>query len=217
MNKTHFIYLFVSLTAIAVVGSGCHQTPQTDPKESQSQPQDSGELPVLVTLPPFALSDQTGERFDSDRLTGKIWIANFIFTRCRATCPVQTANLVTLQKKLEKLSAGADVELISITVDPDYDTPEVLAAYAEQAGVDTGHWHFLTGPREEIWELCKTGFKLAVADAPPDANTLILHSDRFILIDRRGRVRGFFAGTTAEGLAAVHKSVEQLLQADGEP
>ena len=217
MNETGFMYRLVCLIAVAVVGAGCNQSPQTEPKELQSQTQGSGDLPVLVTLPPFALTDQTGERFDSDRLTGKIWIGNFIFTRCRATCPVQTANLVTLQKRLEKMPGGADVELVSITVDPVYDTPEVLAAYVEQKDADTGPWHFLTGSREEIWELCKTGFKLAVSDAPPDANTLILHSDRFILIDRRGRVRGFFEGTTEEGVTAVHKGVEQLLQEESEP
>ena len=156
------------------------------------------------------------EQFGTDQLTGKIWIGNFIFTRCTATCPAQTANLVTLRKRLEKLPGGADVELISITVDPDYDTPDVLAAYGEQAGADTEHWHFLSGSREEIWRLCKTGFKLAVDDAPPDANTLILHSDKFILVDRRGRIRGFFAGTTAEGIATIHEAVGHLLQAESE-
>ena len=95
---------------------------------------------------------------------------------------------------------------------PDHDTPEVLAAYADQAGAETEQWHFLTGSRNEIWELCKTGFKLAVDDVPPQANTLILHSDRFILVDRQGRIRGCFEGMSEEGIAATGAGLERLLE-----
>ena len=200
----------VSLALIIV--PACGPAPEIASDATSTTTAGGTELPVLVTLPPFVLTDQLGQPFGTAQLAGKPWVGNFIFTRCAATCPSQTANLRDLQERLEKLPGGANVQLISITVDPDHDTPDVLAAYADQAGADSANWHFLTGTREEVWELCKTGFKLAVADAPPEANTLILHSDRFILVDPEGRIRGFFTGTTEEGCAATYAGLQQLLE-----
>ena len=205
------------LAAVSVVLSACGRAPQTAATGTLTPAGGGKELPVLVTLPPFALTDHLGQSFGTGQLAGKFWIGNFIFTRCVATCPAQTANLGALRKRLEELPGGADVQLVSITVDPDYDTPEVLAAYADQAGADSEHWRFLTGSRENIWKLCKTGFKLAVADAPPEANTLVLHSDRFILVDRQGRIRGFFEGTTEEGIAATYAGLQQMLEQESSP
>lgn len=204
-------------TALVVVLSGCGRVPQTASTETLSPAAGGTELPVLVTVPPFSLTDHLDQPFGMDQLAGKFWVGNFIFTRCTATCPVQTANLGRLRQQLEKLPGGADVQLVSITVDPDHDTSEVLAAYANRAGVDSEDWHFLTGSRDKIWELCKTGFKLAVADAPLEANTLILHSDRFILVDRQGCVRGFFNGTTEEGITGAYAGLQQMLELQSSP
>lgn len=200
------------LVALAMVFLGCGRVPRSTITETLSPTTKSNELPVLVTLPPFTLTDHLGQSFGMQQLAGKFWIGNFIFTRCTATCPIQTAHLERLRQRLESLPGGTDVQLVSITVDPDHDTPEVLAAFADQATIDTEDWHFLTGSRDKIWKLCKTGFKLAVADAPPEANTLILHSDRFILVDRQGSIRGFFDGTSEEGVAATYAGLQQLLE-----
>ena len=201
------------LLLFAIVGFACERNAGTSTENGDVVVSRSDGLPVLVTLPSFSLTDQTGQTFASDQLAGKIWIGNFIFTRCPATCPIQTANLSALQPRLQQLDGGkGNIHLLSITVDPEYDTPNILSEYAARADADTEHWHFLTGAREEIWPLCKQGFKLAVGDNPPEANSLIMHSSKLILVDGQGRIRGFFEGTTEEGVSAAFDGVQTLLQ-----
>jgi protein SCO1/2 len=206
------------LVAVMLLGPACNQTGNTTTEpaaaELQASDQERLDLPVLATLPPFSLTDESGQQFGTDQLNGKTWIGNFIFTRCPSTCPVQTANLQRLQRRLKKLAGWENIQLISFTVDPNYDTPDVLADYAKRADADPEHWHFLTGSREDIWSLCKKGFKLAVADAPPEADSLIMHSPMFVLVDGQGRIRGFFNGTTKAGIADISQGLEQLLEED---
>lgn len=211
INSTSLEFWFPLLLAAMVAAPGCRRAPQTAERGPEKPAAVQNDLPVLVTLPPFALRDESGQPFGTDQLAGKFWIANFIFTRCPTTCLLQTAQLKALRQRLELLPGGPDVQLISITVDPDHDTSEVLAAYSELAGAESENWHFLTGSRDEIWALCKTGFKLPVAEAPPEANSIILHSDRFMLVDRQGRIRGFFEGTTEEGSSAIYAGLQHML------
>lgn len=177
----------------------------------------SNELPVLVQLPEFTLQDQNGAGFGSVQLNDKPWIANFVFTRCPTTCPIQTRNLAKFQKQLKKIEGGDEVELVSITVDPDFDTSAVLADYAKRMEADPEGWHFLTGSRDEIWDLCKKGFKLAVDDSPPRAPSPIIHSSRMMLVDRDGQIRGFYEGTTREGMKDLRLAVEKLIAVEKEP
>lgn len=211
--------LFRSLAIVVLLffTSGCSQG---DSKSKSNKPavqktsSQSSELPVLVQLPDFALRDQTGERFGSEQLKDKPWIANFVFTRCPTTCPIQTRNLAKFQKQLKKIPGGEQIELVSITVDPNFDTSAVLADYAKQMQADPERWHFLTGSREDIWDLCKKGFKLAVDDAPPEAPSPIMHSSRMMLVDREGQIRGFYEGTTREGMNELRMGLENLLQSE---
>lgn len=211
--------LFRSLPIVVLlfVISGCSQG---DSKSKSNKPpvqetsSQSSELPVLVQLPDFALRDQTGESFGSEQLKDKPWIANFVFTRCPTTCPIQTRNLAKFQKQLKKIPGGEQIELVSITVDPNFDTSAVLADYAKQMQADPERWHFLTGSREDIWDLCKKGFKLAVDDAPPEAPSPIMHSSRMMLVDRKGQIRGFYEGTTREGMNELRMALENLLQSE---
>ena len=211
--------LFRSLAIVVLLffTSGCSQG---DSKSKSNKPavqktsSQSSELPVLVQLPDFALRDQTGESFGSEQLEDKPWIANFVFTRCPTTCPIQTRNLAKFQKQLKKIPGGEQIELVSITVDPNFDTSAVLADYAKQMQADPERWHFLTGSREDIWDLCKKGFKLAVDDAPPEAPSPIMHSSRMMLVDREGQIRGFYEGTTREGMNELRMGLENLLQSE---
>ena len=211
--------LFRSLSIVVLLFfiSGCNQG---DSKSKSRKPpvqetsSQSSELPMLVQLPDFALRDQTGENFGSEQLEDKPWIANFVFTRCPTTCPIQTRNLAKFQKQLKKIPGGEQIELVSITVDPNFDTSAVLADYAKQMQADPERWHFLTGSREDIWDLCKKGFKLAVDDAPPEAPSPIMHSSRMMLVDREGQIRGFYEGTTREGMNELRMALENLLQSE---
>lgn len=164
------------------------------------------------TLPDFSLTERSGRTVRKADLAGRYWIADFIFTRCTGVCPLLTARMSSLAAAVSRVPGGDQVRLISITVDPAWDTPEVLSRYAAgpAAGVRGDRWLFLTGAPEEIYRLVKDGFRLSVAERPPgpgDAGDLITHSDRLVLVDPAGRITGYYHGTDD---AAVDKLVMDL-------
>jgi protein SCO1/2 len=151
-------------------------------------------LPDLGAVPPFALTDRSGASVSERDLDGHVWIADFVFTHCPDFCPALTARMAHLQATLP---ADHDpVRLVSITVDPVRDTPDVLDGYARQVGARP-EWLFLTGARDAVAALLRDGFRVAFADdGPPDSP--ITHSDRFVLVDRHRRIRGYYHGTEPE-------------------
>lgn len=156
-------------------------------------------LPVLAELPPFALVERSGAALDKAALAGRPAIVDFIFTRCPASCPRLTARMKELEKRLPERST---VRLLSITVDPEHDRPEVLTRYADgwQAGP---RWLFATGERAAIWELVRKGFLLAVEETPEDTTSPILHSNRFALVDGEGRLRATYLAFEEDALDRV--------------
>ncbi len=156
-------------------------------------------LPVLAELPPFALVERSGAALDKAALAGRPAIVDFIFTRCPASCPRLTARMKELEKRLPERST---VRLLSITVDPEHDRPEVLTRYADgwQAGP---RWLFATGERAAIWELVRRGFLLAVEETPEDTTSPILHSNRFALVDGQGRLRATYLAFEEDALDRV--------------
>jgi protein SCO1/2 len=163
-------------------------------------------LPVAGTVPDFALTERTGSTVSAADLSGRVWIANFVFTRCPDVCPALTARMATLSRALP---AGADgVRLVSFSVDPGHDTPAVLQAYAARAGAGPD-WLFLTGSRAALATLLRDGFRLAWADGgPPTAP--ITHSDRFVLVDRALRIRGYYHGSDPAELARLERDARTL-------
>lgn len=149
-------------------------------------------LPVLFPAPTFELTDQNGGTFSSTELAGRVWIANFMFTQCQATCPRQTSKLAELQARIAKWPHATRVRFLSITVDPERDAPARLLEYAKNYDADPARWKFLTGTRADLWTLSKEGFKLPVADNATDSSNPITHSARFVLVDAEGRVRGVY-------------------------
>lgn len=156
-------------------------------------------LPVLAELPPFALVERSGAALDKAALAGRPAIVDFIFTRCPASCPRLTARMKELEKRLPERSTA---RLLSITVDPEHDRPEVLTRYADgwQAGP---RWLFATGERAAIWELVRKGFLLAVEETPEDTTSPILHSNRFALVDGEGRLRATYLAFEEDALDRV--------------
>ena len=157
----------------------------------------SRDLPVLDQLPEFSLVERGGEKIGLADLRGKVWVANFVFTNCTGPCPLLSAQMQSLQEPTKGLP---NVRLVSISVDPDRDTPEVLSAYAGRFGADPDRWLFLTGHRHAVYGLIREGFKLGLQaageghDGHSEASQ-ILHSLRFALVDVRGRLRGYYDGT----------------------
>ena len=168
--------------------------------------------PILLTLPDFKFINQAGEPFGSEQLRGKVWIANFIFTRCVLSCPVQTTPMATLQQQLAQSRGWQDIALVSFSVDPEHDTPQVLAEYGEGYDADFAHWRFLTGERSSIWDLSKNGFKLPVEERPMEVGLPLFHAPHLILVDQQLRIRGFYNGMTSEEFDQIRDNVERVLR-----
>jgi len=162
--------------------------------------------PVIGQLPAFSLTDSSGAPFGSDDLAGQVWVADLIFTRCTSICPLLTAAMRRLdQRYLEEGVEG--IRLVSFSVDPEYDTPEVLREYSESFGIDPARWSFLTGPPERVRELVVEGFRTGLGPRTENADLIeIAHSAKFVLIDWKGRIRGYY-DVDMEGLDEVfHRS-----------
>jgi len=169
------------------------------------------DLPVYKTLPEFQLTAQNGQAFGSADLDGKVWIADFIFTRCAGICPLMSTRMRALQTELEP---AAGVRFVSISVDPEHDTPEVLQEYAKKYGAEAGRWYFLTGPKAKIFEMTQRDFMLGVGDVPEadreNAGQMVQHSSKFVLVDGEGRVRGFYDSDDESALKKLVKNAENL-------
>ncbi len=124
-------------------------------------------LPVYGTVPDFALTDQSGRPVQRGNLDGKVWIASFIFTNCPDECPLMTSDLARLQSDMAHM---ADFRLVSISVDPERDTPVVLSQYAERFNANPERWFFLTGDKQAIYRLAKEGFRLGIVDPAESAH-----------------------------------------------
>jgi len=165
------------------------------------------EVPVWGTLPEFDLINQSAEPYGTRQLEGRPWIADFIFTRCPDRCPMLTREMSRLQTELRG-RGWDDVMLVSISVDPASDTPEVLAAYAAKQGANQDGWQFLTGTRDGIWSLSVDGFKLGVAEAGDTGKGPILHSNRFVLADGQRQIRGYYDAFDSDDRAKLLRDLE---------
>ena len=159
------------------------------------------------TVPAFQLTNQNNQPFGTEQLDGKVWIIDFIFSACPGPCPMISSRMSELQKPLE----NTDVHLVSVTVDPEKDTPEILRGYAEKLGAQPGRWDFLTGPKAAIYDLSRTGFKLPVSE-DSDTPGVPAHSTRAVLVDRRGSIRGYYDLTAGDTLTKLVADTNQLLR-----
>jgi protein SCO1/2 len=184
-------------------------------------------------VPDFALTERSGRQITRADLFGKVWIADFFYTECPDVCPLLSTHMARLQ---DALAQAPDVRLVSISVDPEHDTPEVLAAYATRYGADPDRWLFLTGPKDAIYRLAIDGFHLGIVDrgdqaqgrtsqgrswlgsrsawahAVPNAERALIHSSRFVLVDRQAQIRGYYYGTDWESLDRLQKNAKIVLR-----
>jgi cytochrome oxidase Cu insertion factor (SCO1/SenC/PrrC family) len=233
-----------------------------------SHPRSGGERPLehlgdFGTVPEFVLTERSERRVTRNELLGLVWVTNFFYTTCPDTCPLQSARLARLQRDF---ADDRDVRLVSISVDPEHDTPEVLRDYAQRFGADPARWLFLTGDKAHIHRLAQEGFRLSVVDpgaapsqalqAPPvgapsgpqsqlrswdrHAHRLalwplkallprvlelrlawahsgaehmpLLHSSRFVLVDRQARIRGYYHSDEEAAWQRLHRDVRTVLR-----
>jgi protein SCO1/2 len=162
----------------------------------------------LGALPTFSLVDQTGAPVTNATLSGKIWVADLIFTHCTTFCPQLTGRMKQLSAELP---ADASVRLLSVSVDPIHDAPDTLRQYITLHGVDTSRWTFVTGAVPTIYTLVKHGFHLPLDSVGGEQTGYpIIHSPRFVLIDKRGHMRGYYNGLQDSARSQILQDIEVL-------
>jgi protein SCO1 len=200
-----FVWGFLLLVIVIIVGAFIRS------KLEPAKP-----LLIYGQVADFSLTNQNNEIISMENLRGKIWIADVIFTRCPLQCIRMTKRMRELQ---EALPNDKRIRLVSVTADPQSDTPEVFKKYAQQYGADQSRWHLLTGARAEINRLVVEGLKLVIYEKKPEEREvpadLFLHSTKFVLVDQQGRVRGWFDGENPASKPEIIRAVKTLLREGG--
>jgi protein SCO1/2 len=160
-------------------------------------------LPSFGVVPDFTLTDQDGASFNSTALSQKVWVADFIFTNCPGPCPRMSSQMHEVQAAFE---SGDDIRFVSFTVDPERDTPPVLAAYARHFEADPHKWFFLTGAAPDLNRMSRGVFMLG------DVDGSLQHSTRFALMDRESRIRGYYLTSEPDAITRLIADATRLLK-----
>jgi protein SCO1/2 len=159
------------------------------------------DLPFLGQVPAFAMISQDGKAFNSESLAGHVWIADFIFTHCEGACLRMSSQMHKVQTAT---ASDPQIRLLSFTVDPARDSPAVMAAFASRYQANPARWSFLTGEPKTLQILSRDTFKLS------DVDGSLNHSTRFVLVDKRGRVRGIYGTQDDDPVGKVVADARQL-------
>lgn len=160
-------------------------------------------------IPEFAFTNQVGKTVGRAEMEGMVTIVDFFFTSCPSICPKMSAEMERVNDMFRDYD---NVRIMSISIDPTYDTPEILKEYADEHNAKAGKWDFLTGGVQETYDLAKCGFMIPTVDGmgvPDD----FVHSDKFMLIDELGRIRGYYSGTSREDVDLLMLETKVLLHA----
>ncbi len=195
--------LFIVLVGLVVLQL---RTPRAVPRQPALE-----RLARYGPAPDFSLVERSGRTLSAGDLRGRVWIADFIYTQCQDTCPLQSRAMAALQADLKTYG---DLRSVSITVDPLTDSPALLSRYADRYGADPERWLFLTGELREIRRIVQDGFRLSaapVAGRTPDP--VVFHSARFVLVDRDGEIRGYYDSNDPQALKRLLENARSLLDA----
>ncbi len=214
MDSSKFRFLLLSLAVAGlgiVLGTALWLRLGFQPRFYSEQRNSSGDMKPYGVVPEFTLTERDGSLVSLQQLRGKIWIADFIYTSCTDTCPLQSAMMEKLQ---QEYAANPDIRLVSFTVDPERDTPEVLTTYAARFDADPKRWYFLTGQKERMLRLVQEGFHLGVATLSSDADpaATIGHSPRFVLVDKEGRICGYYDTRESQDFARLKNDIDTLVK-----
>lgn len=164
------------------------------------------EITEALIIPEFSLLDQDSTIFSSSKVASKIKVYDFVFTRCGGICPQMTSNLTRVQ---EYFKDDSSIVLVSFTVDPGYDNASVLRAYANKYNAVPGKWYFLTGSKDSIYSLGQNHFYLTAKQNELDP-TDFLHSEKVVLVDEKGWIRGYYNGTKEEEIDRLITEIKVL-------
>lgn len=160
---------------------------------------------IFHTIPSFSLINQNGETITETRVKGKVYVVDYFFTTCQSICPIMSKQLDRVYKEQK------DVLILSHTVDPETDKPEALKEYASKFNADSKRWIFLTGGKPELYDLARTGYLLDAQEGNGGAEDFI-HTQNFALIDKKGRIRGYYDGTDSSSVNELINDIDFLLE-----
>jgi protein SCO1/2 len=173
-------------------------------------------MPHIATLPAMEFAAHDGSKVTRADFDGRVTVVDFIFTRCATSCPRLSERMAEARKALDADVRAGQLRFLSISVDPEHDTPEVLATFAARYGADAPAWRFATGPVDEIERVVVQGFRTGLTRSAKRAEVGdIVHGEKFIVVDRKGDIRAFLSTETGHDAAAVVEEVHKLV-ASGE-
>jgi cytochrome oxidase Cu insertion factor (SCO1/SenC/PrrC family) len=202
------------LAAVIAVITGAFIVSKLKPAAPAAAP-----LPIIGNIADFALTNQDNQSVTLASLRGKVWIADIIFTRCAGPCPRMTQQMKSLQDEL----SASEAKLVTLTTDPEFDTPPVFQKYGTHAGADFRHWQFLTGDKKEVFALAIGSLKLTALPVKPgeqlNVADLFVHSTIFVVVDKQARLRGVFetGGDGVDWNESKKKILSAVQQLEFEP
>ena len=196
IEKSSIPWIVLGVVILCVAGITLWSSVNSNDKAPEPAP--------LASVPDFSLTNQQGMSFGISDLDGKLWVVDFIFTNCPTICPIMTQEMAELQAEIE----NDKVIFVSITVDPERDTPQVLSQYALDNGAKQDRWHFLTGDKEQIYNLANNGFKLPAAYH----EGVFPHSRKFVVIKPDRTIHDYYDSRSKAAMQKIRKDIKQLLK-----
>ena len=211
-----FIFIFLSISTLIFIGIYTLLQPEKTlpiftPRDVNPQLVDTTIQHVGYnhTIADFKFTNQNGKTITQEDYKNKIYVADFFFTTCPTICPIMADNMVWLQDKIKNMP---DVLILSHSVTPDIDSVPVLKKYALEKGVLDNKWNLVTGNKKDIYYIARKSY-LAVETGKPEELYDMVHTENFVLVDKRGRIRGFYDGTNLDKTTDDGtKNVTQLLE-----
>lgn len=212
MQKKYFF--IVTIIILAALLAACGEESEDENNSGQAEEMDDEygiDANIDTEVESFSFTDQNDETFDLEDLEGKWWVADLVFTNCTTVCLPMTTNMSSLQDKLSDEDIEAD--LVSFSVDPDNDTPDVLKEYAEEYDADESNWHFLTGyDFETIEDISVDTFQMGLAP-PPEGEDQVTHGTRFFIIDPEGQVIKSYDGQKSDNMDEIVEDLKAAQEA----
>jgi protein SCO1/2 len=218
MKRILFLAIFfiigVTITYFMIVPKKEKPLPIINPVDLSEEMVDPELLRVGYghTIGDFSFKDQTGKLFTQKQLKGKVFVAEYFFTTCGTICPKMN---VQMQRVQEAFNSNYKVQILSFTVNPAVDTVEQMQRYANEHSADAKQWHFLTGEKDKLYDLARKSFfvlKPAEAENQGDVGSDFIHTNNFVLVDQKMRIRGYYDGTSIKEVDKLIHDIEHLLE-----
>lgn len=212
MKKIHLLLYFTSLLLVMSCGKEVAKTPLPFYNSADFTPEwidsDDPAYQTIHVIDDFSFTNQEGEAVTNEQLEGKVYVADFFFTVCPGICPKMTTNLASIKETY----GPEEVKLVSFSVMPWADSVEVLKNYADVRGIDSRQWHLLTGETEKIYDLARSSYFAEKEIGLDKDSDEFLHTESFILVDQKGRIRGVYNGTLLLEMKRLKQDIKTLLE-----